>query len=88
MFDPAAASARMNPGDKLNVSFHKAKPEPGGGSFVDNAQKAGMIPGGPQAAMPAGPSAHMPQMMAMSHPAVPDHRALLMAHLRRRMMGR
>jgi hypothetical protein len=85
MFDPAAASARMNPGDKMSVSFHKAKAEPGG-SFVDNARSAGMVPGGPSNAAPPMPAQHlMPQLMAVSH-AVPDHRALLLAHLRRRMM--
>jgi hypothetical protein len=74
----------MNPGDKVNVSFHKAKAEPGS-SFVDKAKSAGMIPGGQAPAAPA----LMPQMSAVSHPAVPDHRAMLLAHLRQRMlMGR
>lgn len=81
MFDPAQATARMNPGDKMSVSFHKAKPE-ASSSFVDNAKSAGMVPGGQAPAAPA----HMPQMLAASHPAVPDHRAMLLAHLRRRML--
>lgn len=80
MIDPAQASARMQPGDKMSVSYHKAKAEEGSGTFVDNARKAGMIPGG----APAAPA--MPQMQAVSQPAVPDHRALLLAHLRHRMM--
>lgn len=85
MFDPAHASSQMQPGDKMSVSYHKAKPEAGSG-FVDNAKAAGMIPGG-QA--PAAPPAPMPQMLAASRPAVPDHRAMLLQHLRRRMlMGR
>jgi len=84
MFDPAQATARMQPGDKMSVSFHKAKPAESS-SFVDSAKSAGMIPGG-QA--PVAPT-HMPQMLAASHPAVPDHRAMLLQHLRRRMlMGR
>lgn len=82
MFDPEAASARMKPGDKLNVSFHKAKAEPGA-SFVDQARQAGMIPGGTQTPTPA---AHMSQMSAVSQPAVPDHRALLLARLRHHML--
>lgn len=79
MFDPAAVSSRMSPGDKVSMTVHKAKAEPGG-SFLHNAQSAGMVPGGPSgAAVP-----HMPQMTAVSHPAVPDHRAMLAMALRRR----
>jgi hypothetical protein len=87
MFDPAEASSKMAPGDKVSMSFHKAKAEPGGagGSFISNAANAGLVPGGAPAPMPQ----HMPQMLAVSHPAVPavDHRALLMARLRHKMLG-
>lgn len=84
MFDPAEVSSKIAPGDKLSMTLHKAKPEKAGG-FLANAQNAGLVPGGGGAPMP------MPQMSAMSRPAVPgplDHRALLLAHLRNRLMSR
>lgn len=72
----------MSPGDKVSLTVHKAKAEPGG-SFVNNAQNAGLIPGG-GAAPP-----QMPQMSAMSRPAAPvDARALLLARLRQHMLSR
>lgn len=83
MFDPAQVSSKMGPGDKMSVSFHKAKTEGGAPSFLSNASNAGMVPGGSPAPAP------MPQMSAVSRPAVPgapDHRALLVALMRRRLM--
>lgn len=82
MFDPAAVSSRMSPGDKVSMTVHKAKAE-APGSFVSNAQSAGMIPGGG-----AGAAPHMPQMSAVSQPAVPgaNVRALLINRLRQRML--
>lgn len=83
MLDPAAVLSRVSPGDKVSMTVHKAKAEPAGApSFLANAQAAGRVPGG---ALPA----QMPQMLAVSRPAVPgavDHRALLLAHLRQRML--
>lgn len=74
--DPAELGANLQPGDKISMTFHKAQPKPGaGGSFMDNAQRAGMVPGGQPAVAPAP--------MGMS-PA-PDSRMLLAAALRRRM---
>lgn len=83
MFDPAQVGSRMAPGDKVSMSFHKAKAEPGAPGFVANAQHAGLIPGGS-----TPPPVRVPQMSAVSQPAVPDHRAMLLAHLRQRMLGR
>lgn len=85
MLDPAAVGSGLAPGDKVSISFHKAKAEPGAPGFVSNAQSAGLIPGGPT---PPPPPVRVPQMSAVSQPAVPDHRGLLLAQLRQRMLGR
>lgn len=72
--DPAELGASLQPGDKISMTFHKAKAEPGaGGSFIDNARQAGMVPGGGPAAVPPSP------MMG-----APSSNALLVAALRRR----
>jgi hypothetical protein len=83
----------MNPGDKMSVSFHKAKAEPGAPSFVQNAQAAGVIPstqnGGvvpstganalaiPHMAGAAPVAPHVPQMDPV--------RAMLIARMRARL---
>jgi hypothetical protein len=83
MFDPAEVGSKLAPGDKVSMSFHKAKAEaPAGGSFVQRAQAAGMIPGGAPAAAAPIPVPHMPQVAAVSHPAVMNGRAMLLARLR------
>jgi hypothetical protein len=84
MFDLAAIGQQLQPGDKISLTFHKNQPKTAaGGSFMDNAQQAGLVPGGPAASMPAGPAASMPGMGAP--PAGPDTHALLVAAMRQRM---
>lgn len=86
MFDPAQLGSSLQPGDKISLTFHKAKAEPGGASFMDNARAAGAVPGGPGASMPAGPSATMPGLMSGAPGAgMPDSRSLLVAAMRRRL---
>lgn len=94
MFDPANLGQSLQPGDKMTLTFHKGQPKTTpGGSFVDNAQKAGMIPGG----APAGPALVPPTaplagpvagpVASMSGPGPDDDRLALMQAIQARMGG-
>lgn len=80
--NPADLGIDLQPGDKISMTFHKAKAEPGS-SFVQNAQSAGVIPGGP-----AGTSSLAPTPGIASGPMAPptlaDH-GMLVQRMRQRL---
>jgi hypothetical protein len=65
MFDPASLGQALQPGDKMSVTFSKGQPKVPGGSFMDNATQAGMIPGA------SGPAGAPPAPMAPPAPPAP-----------------
>jgi hypothetical protein len=80
MFDPATLGSQLQPGDKSSMTFHRAKSDAGSGSFIQNAQNAGLVPNTQATPSPAGGAPAMAPMGA----GMPDQRALLVAAMRRR----
>lgn len=91
MFDPASLGAALQPGDKMSLTFHKGQPKTMGGSFMDNATKAGAVPGAPGAGGPPPMMAPPPDMGApppmMDPGAGGDPQGAMIAALRARMGG-
>jgi hypothetical protein len=90
MFDPSTLGDSLKPGDKIALTFHKAKAEPGGPSFMDNvrsqqtqAPPAPPLPGPSPLPLPsAGPMAS-PMQSAGVNPLA--HRLALLQAMKTRM---
>jgi hypothetical protein len=63
MFDPSTLGDSLKPGDKIALTFHKAKAEPGGPSFMDNV-RAQQTQAPPAPPAPMAPPAGMPGPLA------------------------
>jgi hypothetical protein len=87
MFDPTSLGQALQPGDKMTLSFHKGQPKTAGGSFMDNATKAGAVPSPMGAAPQAMPAAPPPMAAPMGAPMGGDDRGALLAALQAHMGG-
>lgn len=81
MFDPATLGSQLQPGDKISMTFHKAKSDAGSGSFIQNAQNAGLVPNTMATPAPVGGA---PAMASAPMGGGVD-RGMLVAAMRRRL---